>query len=77
MFSPTSPRLKETYQGRGWGLKQVLLSMPKHYTNTRRAFAFAADETLTRRVKNAPRDESRWLKGWRIRVHAYPLITVN
>jgi len=68
---------KEAYQGEGWGLKQVLLAMPKQYKKPRRAFAFAADEVLTRRVKNAPRDESRWLKGWRIRIHAYQSITVN
>ena len=62
---------KERYQGDGWGLKQVLLTMPIHYDNPLRSFGFAADEVLTRRVKNAPRDEQRWLKGWRVRVHAY------
>jgi len=62
---------QERYQGEGWGLKQVLLSMPIHYQNPLRSFGFAADEVLTRRVKNAPRDEQRWLKGWRVRVHAY------
>ena len=68
---------KERYQGQGWGLKQVLLTMPKEYKDPLRAFGFSADEVLTRRVKNAPRDESRWLKGWRVRVHAYQNITVN
>ncbi len=62
---------KERYQGQGWGLKQVLLTMPEQYHDPLRAFGFAADEVLTRRVKNAPRDESRWLQGWRVRVHAY------
>jgi hypothetical protein len=62
---------KETYQGQGWGLKQVLLAMPEYYENPLRSFGLAADEVLTRRVKNAPRDEFRWLKGWRIRVHGY------
>jgi len=66
---------KERYQGQGWGLKQVLLTMPKHYKDPLRAFALAADEVLTRRVKNAPRDESRWLKGWRARLHTYQDIT--
>ena len=66
--------IKERYQGEGWGLKQVLLTMPKQYDNARRAFGLAADEVLTRRVKNAPRDEFRWLKGWRIRIHGYQAI---
>lgn len=68
---------KERYQGQGWGLKQVLLTMPKEYINPLRAFGLAADEVLTRRVKNAPRDESHWLKGWRIRVHAYQHLTLE
>ena len=68
---------QERYQGEGWGLKQVLLAMPLKYTDPLRVFGLAADEILTRRVKNAPRDELRWLKGWRIRVHAYQNIAVN
>lgn len=68
---------KECYQGEGWGLKQVLLTMPKEFKNPLRGFGFAADEVLTRRVKNAPKDESRWLKGWRVRVHSYKDISVN
>ena len=62
---------KERYEGKGWGLKQVLLAMPQNENNPLRNFAFSADEVLTRRVINAPRDESRWLAGWRIRVHGY------
>lgn len=68
---------KERYQGQGWGLKQVLLTMPSEYDNALRAFAYSADEVLTRRVKNAPRDESRWLKGWRVRVQSYQNVVVN
>jgi hypothetical protein len=68
---------KESYQGHGWGLKQVLLTMPEHYDNPLRSFGLAADEVLTRRVKNAPRDESRWLKGWRARVHGYQSLNIK
>lgn len=68
---------KERYQGQGWGLKQVLLTMPEQYTDARRAFALAADEVLTRRVKNAPRNEFFWLKGWRSRIYAYQKINVK
>jgi hypothetical protein len=68
---------KERYQGQGWGLKQVLLTMPGEYSDPLRAFGLAADEVLTRRVKNAPGDEFRWLKGWRSRVYSYQYIKVN
>ena len=68
---------QESYQGEGWGLKQVLVAMPLKYKDPLRAFGLAADEVLTRRVKNAPRDELRWLKGWRVRVHSYQNIVVD
>jgi hypothetical protein len=68
---------KESYQGEGWGLKQVLLTMPLEYDDPLRAFSLSADEVLTRRVKNAPKDELRWLEGWRVRVHGYQNIVVN
>ncbi|PKF63870.1 hypothetical protein CW745_01870 [Psychromonas sp. psych-6C06] len=76
-FKGEGINLSERYQGHGWGLKQVLLAMPINYENPLRSFGFAADEVLTRRVKNAPRDELRWLKGWRVRVHAYQNIKVT
>jgi len=62
---------KERYQGQGWGLKQVLLAMPTNSANPLLSFALSADEMLTRRVKNAPRNELNWLKGWRVRVYKY------
>ena len=68
---------KEKYQGHGWGLKQVLLAMPEKTDNVLRSFALAADEMLTRRVKNAPRDELMWLKGWRVRIHHYPSLNIT
>lgn len=68
---------KEQYQGQGWGLKQVLLAMPEQTDNVLRSFALSADEMLTRRVKNAPRNEQNWLKGWRVRIHKYPYLNVE
>ncbi|WP_028866053.1 hypothetical protein [Psychromonas aquimarina] len=68
---------KERYQGHGWGLKQVLLNMPVEYDNALYAFGMSADEVLTRRVKNAPKKEFRWLKGWRARVYGYQKIVVQ
>ena len=68
---------KERYQGEGWGLKQVLLSMPEKTDNALLSFALSADEVLTRRVKNAPKNEINWLAGWRVRVHKYPLLVIQ
>jgi hypothetical protein len=76
-FKGEGVNLKERYQGEGWGLKQVLLAMPVYTDNPLRSFGYAADEVLTRRVKNAPRDEQRWLKGWRVRVHAYQNLSIT
>jgi len=65
----------ERYQGRGWGLLQVLENM--HGTSAGTAavdeFARSAKAILTRRVQNAPaqRRESRWLSGWLQRVNSY------
>ena len=63
---------KERYQGKGWGLLQVLLEMSAQTNDVVSEFARAADTVLTRRVANAPRDESRWLPGWRKRLQTYP-----
>ncbi|TEW52880.1 hypothetical protein [Psychromonas algicola] len=68
---------KERYQGEGWGLKQVLLAMPAQTDNILLSFALSADEVLTRRVKNAPKNELNWLKGWRVRVHKYPTLKID
>jgi hypothetical protein len=64
----------ERYQGKGWGLLQVLEAM--HGNSASGApdeFARAAKVVLTRRVQNAPPDrhESRWLTGWLRRVNSY------
>ena len=61
----------ERYNGRGWGLLQVLERMSDSNVNVMSAFVEAADFVLTRRVENAPRDESRWLPGWRKRLNTY------
>ncbi|MEY2600620.1 MAG: hypothetical protein RLZZ142_2879 [Verrucomicrobiota bacterium] len=61
----------ERYQGEGWGLLQVLLALPPNASPA--LFAKAAEQTLQRRVRNAPpeRHEERWLPGWTKRVQAY------
>jgi hypothetical protein len=65
----TSP--KERYKGQGWGLLQVLENMSGDSNNVMVEFAKAADKMLTLRVRNAGRDESRWLPGWRNRLKTY------
>ena len=70
-FKGEGTSVKERYQGQGWGLLQVLENLDPLNPNIMHAFAKSADEVLTRRVSNAPRDESRWLKGWRKRIQTY------
>jgi hypothetical protein len=67
--------LKHPPHRHGWGLKQVLLMMqhaPASYSPLQQ-FIWSADEILTRRVLEAPRNEhtERWLKGWRRRIYRY------
>ncbi|QSR87777.1 hypothetical protein EM20IM_06265 [Candidatus Methylacidiphilum infernorum] len=61
----------ERYQGRGWGLLQVLEEMEGN--DPLDAFCEAAKKVLRRRVRNAPpsRHEERWLAGWLNRVETY------
>jgi hypothetical protein len=64
----------ERYQGRGWGLLQVLEAMPgTSEAGAVDEFARAAKAVLTQRVQNSPpnRHESRWLPGWIRRVNSY------
>jgi len=62
---------KERYRGEGWGLLQLLQTMHPQASHTMTEYIRAADEVLSRRVRNAPRDESRWLGGWRKRLKSY------
>ncbi len=59
---------EERYQGRGWGLIQVLRQM---HTPTLAAFVEAAEQVLRQRIRLAPRDEQHWWPGWRKRVRSY------
>ena len=62
----------ERYQGKGWGLLQVLDHMSEHGP-AKAAFADAAARMLRRRVQLSPpaRHEARWLPGWLKRVKGY------
>lgn len=70
-FKGEGTSLTERYRGEGWGLLQVLQTMRSERDDIMDEFARAADVVLTRRVQNAPRDESRWLAGWRKRLRTY------
>ena len=68
----------ERYQGKGWGLRQVLAGMttdpgdPAGAAATR-DFSASAARVLTERVSLSPpgRGENRWLPGWKNRVRTY------
>jgi hypothetical protein len=70
-FKGEGIKATERYNGQGWGLLQVLASMPAD--GGVREFSEAAAQVLTQRVKNSPpeRKEDRWLPGWMNRVRAY------
>ncbi|QZA59325.1 hypothetical protein [Candidatus Rhabdochlamydia porcellionis] len=70
-FKGEGTTLKEQYANQGWGLKQVIQNMPNQLTNPVQDFVKAANFLLENRVANAPRDESRWLPGWKNRLSTY------
>ncbi len=68
----------ERYHGQGWGLLQVLAGMSGDPaaapgSAATREFAASAARVLSERVANSPpeRGETRWLPGWKSRVHTY------
>jgi len=74
-FKGEGLRLSERYDGEGWGLMQVLVSMQGDASGLGaiQEFASSANVLLTRRVAHAPknRNETRWLPGWRKRLGTY------
>lgn len=65
----------ERYNGRGWGLMQVLGEMQEVPAGATAAkeFAAAAKRVLDRRIGNSPpaRGEARWKEGWHNRCDTY------
>ena len=72
-FKGEGTKATERYKGQGWGMLQVLQEMRGTPRGNAAVieYAAAADRVLTRRVANAPKDESRWLAGWRNRLKTY------
>ena len=66
---------KERYNGKGWGLRQVLLTMKGSRKGKPAVASFckAAKTVLRYRVRHAPkkRNEKRWLPGWENRIDGY------
>ena len=65
----------ERYNGKGWGLLQVLGGMKDVAAGQAAAVEFAesAKRALNRRIDNSPpaRGESRWREGWNNRCNTY------
>ena len=65
----------ETYNKKGWGLRQVLENMTgKEIGNTALTeFSNSAKSVLEQRVKNSDpkRNELKWLLGWKNRCETY------
>ena len=65
----------ERYQGRGWGLLQVLGEMKEVPAGAAAAteFSASAKRVLSRRIANSPpeRGEKRWEPGWHNRCNTY------
>jgi len=73
-FKGLGANAKEQYQGKGWGLVDVVLAMePDVSDSVLKQFVSSAKYVLARRVRLSPpeRYEVRWLKGWSKRLDAY------
>jgi hypothetical protein len=64
---------RERYNGEGWGLLQVLLSLDSKEMNLTNAFSKACKYVLNRRVQNSPQREveEKWIAGWERRCDSY------
>ncbi len=74
-FKGEGTQVSERYNGRGWGLLQVLGEMKDTSAGPAAAseFAAASKRVLSRRIANSPpaRGEKRWEAGWHNRCATY------
>lgn len=74
-FKGDGTQVSERYEGRGWGLLQVLGEMKDVGAGSAAAaeFSAAAKRVLSRRIANSPsgRGEKRWEEGWHNRCATY------
>lgn len=68
-----------SYNHQGWGLRQVLENMRGRGEgqNALVEFSESAKYILTKRAKNAPRNEWRWVAGWTKRADTYKSFEIN
>jgi hypothetical protein len=72
-FKGEGTNRNERYKGQGWGMLQVLQGMrgkPEGAAAVKE-FSASAERVLSRRVENAPKEESQWLPGWKNRARSY------
>ncbi len=67
------------YNNQAWGLRQVLENMKGTAVGYEalEEFSNSAMYVLEKRVRNAPRNESKWLKGWFNRVNTYKTFEID
>ena len=67
------------YNNIAWGLRQVLENMKGIAVGQSALVEFSnsAKDVLARRVRNAPRNERRWLQGWYNRVDTYKTFEIG
>ena len=67
------------YNNIAWGLRQVLENMKGTAVGQSALVEFSnsAKDVLARRVRNAPRNERRWLQGWYNRVDTYKTFEIG
>lgn len=81
-FKGDGTNINERYNGKGWGLLQVLEIMdadtkPESVVDE---FVWATKTTLEQRVANAPAHKSheqKWLAGWKNRIDTYLAFNTN
>ena len=72
-FKGNGVSAEESYNGKGWGLRQVLQTLSPTSQHLLADFVEAAKSILKQRVQNSPpeRKEEQWLKGWYNRLDTY------
>ena len=72
-FKGEGINLSERYNGKGWGLLQVLGKMHGRQVGKSaiEEFVTSAKEILSQRITNAPKSEERWRDIWNKRLESY------
>jgi len=71
VFQGDGTLASDRYNNQGWGLLQVLDNMKGNSDNLLQEFITSADLLLTRRIANAPNEETKLLLQWQRRLNTY------